>query len=322
METNDFKIDDAEERRRAGIPAIVRAVLPRNLWENPLNWKRTKGTMAILVLLATVGPATAFTISKKGTPQEAFQVASLPSVAKSQPVSFNGNQQQANPQSAARIAFDQLVAETNGNLFEFKKQDGRIYATPIHVKAQWINQQIDEYFTVSQISLGLGGGGVSMSTNMGTLYNSAAHDCAKRAPGSPEFNRCDSQLKSLKLAVLAAESGVTLQFVGNAHEQLDDLFEQVVKSAKQRKFDETRLAIANIRNLVHSSGMKHEKIINVECDTYEARIVAVERGVVPAIVLNERGIDKAQDEFVHSEDDEIGYIFSRMFYNGLAISFG
>lgn len=84
MDSNqDFKIDEAEERRRAGIPAFVRAVLPRNLWENPLNWKRTKVAMGFTLMLATVGPATAFTISKKATPIEGIQVASLPTVSRS-----------------------------------------------------------------------------------------------------------------------------------------------------------------------------------------------------------------------------------------------
>lgn len=79
METcNDFKIDEAEERRRAGIPAIVRAVLPRNLWENPLNWKRTKVAMGFAVILITATGATAtVTVGKKATLIEGIQVASI-----------------------------------------------------------------------------------------------------------------------------------------------------------------------------------------------------------------------------------------------------
>lgn len=79
METsNEFKIDEAEERRRAGIPAIVRAVLPRNFWENPLNWKRTKLAMGFAMMLITATGATAaVTVGKKATPTEGIQVASI-----------------------------------------------------------------------------------------------------------------------------------------------------------------------------------------------------------------------------------------------------
>lgn len=203
--------------------------------------KKLLGLGVVVLILNLVAFITVTGCSKTPTPNEVAQVTSPTKEIKGMSVS---TQSIPNPQSASRIAFDQLVAETNGKLFEFKKDgSGKLYATPLHVTAQWLNKEIQDYFTVSQIGLNLGAGGVGANISMGSLYNSMVHDCSKRPPGSPEMNRCDSQLKSMKLAVLAAESGVTLGFVDTK----ESLERQDAVRMTERKPDLD--AIANLQSL-------------------------------------------------------------------------
>lgn len=217
MDSNqDFKLDEVEEKRRGGLYKLARALhLPRKMLEDAASWKRTRAAMITIITFVTVVPAAAVTISKKATPIEGIQLASLPSGAKSQPVSFNSNQQQANQQSAFRVAFNELVRETSGRLFEFKfnEKENKLYATPLHVTAAYLNKDIPEFYQVSSMTGGITLGGVGASMNMGSLYNEENFKCNQNPPDSPKFKHCRSRLMAIQLDTLARQANIVLSFV-------------------------------------------------------------------------------------------------------------
>lgn len=84
MDSNqDFKLDEVEEKRRGGLYKLARALhLPRKMLEDAASWKRTRAAMIAIITFVTVVPAAAVTISKKTTPIEGIQLASLPTVSR------------------------------------------------------------------------------------------------------------------------------------------------------------------------------------------------------------------------------------------------